>query len=147
MTTPTGPSAPSGPAVDREVAERLRLRYPPPLVSKKIKTTLVLTCVIIALTWLIWAALVHARPAAAAQISAFDITSDTSMKIEVLVQRRDPGQPAICRVLAQSTDFQPVAEIEITAPPSRFDVTSVEVTLKTLRRATSAKVTGCRVPG
>lgn len=99
----------------------------------------------VAMTWLIWVALLHSRPPAAAQVSSFNIVSDTSMEVEVIVQRRDPGQVAVCRLLAQSTDFQPVAEIELTAPPDHSRLTQVKTTLTTLRRATSVKVTSCRI--
>lgn len=151
MTASTGPDEPGSPTRDdganEAVAQRLRLRYPPPLVSTKVKAAIVTACVAVALTWLVWAALVHAQPAAAGQVSSFTVTSDTSMEVGVTVQRRDATQAVACRVLAQSTDFQPVAEVEVTAPPSELRLTEVDVTLTTLRRATSAKVTDCRTVG
>lgn len=147
MTAGTGPAEPGSPTSDQAVAERLRLRYPPPLVSTRIKVVLVTASVVVSLTWLVWAALAHAQPAAAGQVSSFTVTSDTSMEVGVTVQRRDATQAVACRVLAQSTDFQPVAEVEVTAPPSELRLTEVDVTLTTLRRATSAKVTGCRTVG
>lgn len=145
VTTRPDSSASTARADDAAATERLRLRYPPPLVSRRTKTVLVAVVVAIALTWLVWAALAHSRPAVAGQVSAFDITSDTSMSVEVTVQRRDPGQAAGCRVLVQSIDFQPVAEVEVVAPPGEHELVQVDATLTTLRRATSAKVTNCRV--
>ena len=99
----------------------------------------------VGMTWLIWAALVHATPAVSAQVSAFDVTSDTSIKVTMTVQRSDPGVRATCRVIAQSPDFQPVAEQEVEVEPSRFELADIELVLTTLRRATSASVSGCEV--
>jgi len=97
------------------------------------------------LGWLLWAALTHSTPAVTAQVSSFAVTSDTSIELTVTVQRSDPGVAATCRVLAQSMDFQPVAEREVQVPPSAVELADIRVTLTTLRRATSASVTGCEV--
>ena len=59
------------------------------------------------------------------------------------VQRDDPSTPATCRLLAQSTDFQPVAESPVPIPASTAEVVDLKVTLTTLRRATSATVRSC----
>ena len=94
--------------------------------------------------WLVWAALLHAEPAVAGQVASYDVVSDTSIDVVITVQRSDPSQPATCRLLAQSTDFQPVAESAVAhrgrAPP-RWSTRPV--TLTTLRRATSATVRSC----
>ena len=125
------------------VAERLRRRYPPPRGSRRTKVVLVAVGTALALTWLVWTALVHARPAVTGQVASFAIHSNTSMSVTVTVQRRDPSIPATCRLLAQSTDFQPVAEQEIAVPASRVKVADIDVELTTLRRATSASVRSC----
>jgi uncharacterized protein DUF4307 len=125
------------------VAERLRRRYPPPRVSRRSKVVLVALGTLLALTWLVWTALVHARPAVTAQVASFAIHSNTSMSVTVTVQRRDPSIPATCRLLAQSTDFQPVAERTVPVAASPYEVVDVPVTLTTLRRATSVTVRGC----
>jgi hypothetical protein len=127
-----------------EVEIRLSRRYPPPRVDRRIKIALIGTVTACALAWLVSTALVHARPAVAAQVLSFDVRSDTNMSAEILVQRRDPTALAVCRVLAQSTDFQPVAEEDVDAPPDHSELTRVQVDLTTLRRATSIKVTTCR---
>lgn len=59
------------------------------------------------------------------------------------VQRPDPSVAATCRVIAQSTDFQPVAEQEVEVPASAIALANITLKLTTLRRATSASVTGC----
>lgn len=95
------------------------------------------------MTWLIWAALANATPAVSAQVSSFEIVSDTKMLVTMTVQRADPSVAATCRVIAQSPDFQPVAEREVPVEPSTVELADVKLELTTLRRATSASVSGC----
>ncbi len=98
----------------------------------------------IGLGWLVWAALGHSTPDVSGQVSAFEIVSDTRVELTLTVQRANPSVPAICRVIAQSTDFQPVAEREVEVPASAVALADLQVELTTLRRATSASVSGCR---
>jgi hypothetical protein len=126
-----------------DAAERLRRRYPPPRVPRPVLVGLVVLASAVGMAWLIWAALTHATPAVSAQVSSFEITSDTSIKVTMTVQRSDPSVPATCRVIAQSTDFQPVAEQEVAVQPSAVKLADIKLELTTLRRATSASVSGC----
>ena len=128
-----------------DAAERLRRRYPPPRLSRPVLVGLVALGTAIALSWLVWAALDSSRPVVAASVPSYRVTSDTSMDVTITVQRRDPSIPVTCRVLAQSTDFQPVAELEVPVPASTVELADIRLTLTTLRRATSASVSGCRV--
>ena len=140
-TLPAGPPG-TGPA-DAVVAERLARRYPPPRVSRGAKVVMVAVATLVALGWLVWAALLHAEPAVTGQVASYKVLSDTSIQVEITVQRRDPSKPASCRLLVQSTDFQPVAEQEVPIGPSAYEVVDVPVTLTTLRRATSPSVKSC----
>ena len=87
----------------------------------------------------------HATPPVSAQVSSFAIISDTSVTVTMTVQRSDPSVAATCRVIAQSTDFQPVAEREVAVEPSHVKLADITLVLTTLRRATSASVSGCEV--
>ena len=124
-------------------AERLARRYPPPLVGRRTKIAITAVATLVALGWLVWAALLHAEPAVSGQVASYDVVSDTSIDVVITVQRSDPSRPATCRLLAQSTDFQPVAEQDVAIPASKIKVVDVPVTLTTLRRATSATVRSC----
>jgi hypothetical protein len=124
-------------------AERLALRYPPPRVSRRTKMVITGVATLVALCWLVWAALLHAEPAVSGQVASYEVVSDTSMTVVMTVQRSDPSRPATCRLLAQSTDFQPVAEQDVPVPASTVEVANLPVTLTTLRRATSATVRSC----
>jgi hypothetical protein len=125
------------------VAERLALRYPPPLVSRRTKIALTAVATLVALGWLVWAALLHATPAVSGDIAGFTVVSDTSIEVTMTVQRTDPSRPATCSLLAQSTDFQPVAESVVQVEASPYTVVDKAVTLRTLRRATSVTVRSC----
>ena len=124
-------------------AERLARRYPPPRVRRRTKIVLIAVATLVALTWLVWTALLHSTPAVSGDVPSFRVVSDTSIEVTMTVQRRDPSRPATCRLLAQSTDFQPVAERAVPVPPSVHPVVDVPVTLTTLRRATSVTVKSC----
>ena len=65
--------------------------------------------------------------------------------VDLTVQRSDPSVVATCRVIAQATDFQPVAEQQVPVPVSSAELVDVTLELTTLRRATSASVSGCDV--
>ena len=125
------------------VAERLARRYPPPLVSRRKKIAITAVATLVALGWLVWAALLHADPAVSGDIAGFKVVSDTSIEVTLTVQRGDPSRPATCSLLAQSTDFQPVAESVVQVEASPYAVVNKTLTLTTLRRATSVTVRSC----
>ena len=131
--------------VGAAAAARLRRRYPPPRLPRPVLVGLVAAVAAVGLTWLVWAGLFHATPAVTADVPAFTINSDTSMTVTITVQRSDPSVAATCRVIAQATDFQPVAELEVAVPASTVKLANLVVELTTLRRATSASVSGCTV--
>jgi hypothetical protein len=124
-------------------AERLALRYPPPRVPRQTKVVLVAAATLVAMSWLVWTALLHADPVVSGDVAGFKVVSDTSIEVTMTVQRGDPSRPASCRLLAQSTDFQPVAESTVQVEASPYEVVDKKVTLTTLRRATSVTVRSC----
>ena len=128
-----------------DAAERLRRRYPKPRVPRPLMVGLIGVGVVLALTWLVWTALLHSRPTVAAHVQTFDITSDSSVSVTLAVERRDPAVPVTCRVLAQAVDFQPVGEQEVPVAASSNRVVDVNLVLTTLRRATAVVVKGCVV--
>jgi Domain of unknown function (DUF4307) len=97
----------------------------------------------LALWWLVTTALHHSRPAAAAQVSAFTIRSDTRIAVSMTVDRLDPSVAVSCRVVAQAQDFQIVGEQAVRVPSGTARLVNVSLELVTLRRATTATVKGC----
>ena len=128
-----------------DAAERLRRRYPKPRMPRPLLVGLIGVGVVLALTWLVWTALLHSRPAVAAQVVSFRIDSDTSVSATISVDRRDPSLPATCRVLAQATDYQPVGEQQVPIAASTNRVVEADLMFTTLRRATAVVVKGCTV--
>ena len=128
-----------------DAAERLRRRYPKPRVSRPLLVSLTSVGVVLALTWLVWTALLHSRPVVAAEVVTFRIDSDTSIAATISVERRDPSLPVTCRVLAQAADFQPVGEQLVPVAASSDHVVNASVVLATLRRATAVVVRDCTV--
>ncbi|HEY5820582.1 MAG TPA: DUF4307 domain-containing protein [Propionibacteriaceae bacterium] len=130
-------------AVSPEVAERLRRRYPPPLVPRAVKVVLIAVGVAIAMAWLIWTATVQSTPAVSAQVAAYTVKSSTTIAVTFTVDRRDPSRPVSCQVIAQSADFQTVGEQQVPVEATEAKVVDVDIDLTTLRQATSASVKGC----
>jgi Domain of unknown function (DUF4307) len=128
-----------------DAVERLRRRYPKPRLSRPLLVGLISVGVVLALTWLVWTALLHSRPVVAAEVVTFRIDSDASVSATISVERRDPSRPVTCRVLAQAADFQPVGEQLVAVAASSDHVVNANVNLTTLRRATAVVVRGCTV--
>jgi hypothetical protein len=128
--------------VDQDAAERLRRRYPPPRVPRRVTATLVAAGVAVAMVWLIWAALSHARPAVSTQVTSYEAT-DTSMKVVFTVDRRDPDRPVSCLVTAQAANHETVGEQTVPVAGGAFRLVDVSVEVKTVRRAVAATVGGC----
>jgi Domain of unknown function (DUF4307) len=128
-----------------DAAERLRRRYPKPRMPRPLLVGLIGVGVVLALTWLVWTALLHSRPVVAAQVVTLRIDSDTSVSATISVERRDPSLPVTCRVLAQAADFQPVGEEQVSIAASSDRLVAVSLMLTTLRRATAVVVKGCVV--
>ena len=128
-----------------DAAERLRRRYPKSRMPRPLLVGLISVGVVLALTWLVWTALVHSRPTVAAQVVSFQIVSDTSASATISVDRRDPAVPVTCRVLAQAVDFQPVGEQQVPVAASSQRLVEVNIVLTTLRRATTVVIKGCTV--
>jgi hypothetical protein len=128
-----------------DAAERLRRRYPGPRVPRPVIVVAVAIGAAVGIGWLIWAGLFHARPAVAAQVSAFTVVSDTAIDVTLTVDRRDPGRPVTCRVLAQAPDLSSVGEQQVAIPGTTARVVDEKLTLVTLRRAATATAKGCTV--
>jgi hypothetical protein len=128
-----------------DAAERLRLRYPPPRVPRSLVIGAVAVGTAIGLVWLVWAALLHASPAVSGQMSGFQIVSDTEIVVTLTVDRPDPAQPVVCRVLALGEDYSPVGEQQVEVEGTADRVVNTQVRLVTLRRAMTASVKECDV--
>jgi hypothetical protein len=130
-----------------EAAERLRRRYPRSRVPRPVVLILVGLLAATGLGWLIWAGYVYATPQVDAQVASYAVRDDRSIALTLTVERRDPAIPATCRVIAQAIDFETVGELEVAVPPGENRLTNVDLTMVTLRRATTAVAKGCTSGG
>ena len=130
----------------REVAERLRRRYPRPRLPRPVFIAVVALLVAVAGWWLVSTAWQRARPPVSAEVSTIQVETDTKITVTLTVERPDPSLPVTCRVVAQANDAGIVGEQAVTVPASSARRLDLSVTLITLRRAVSAEVRGCSVP-
>jgi hypothetical protein len=135
------------PAARRDLSpadrERLARRYPAPRIPRPLLIALVAVIAAAAVTWLVRTALVHSQPVVAAKVAAYTVVSDTRIDATVTVDRPDPSVAVICRVSAQAADFQPVGEVNLPVAATADRVVNVEVSITTLRRATTAVIREC----
>ena len=147
-TDETSPDAPltgepvlvRGPRTPEEQA-RIAARYPRPR-----RWPLVTFGVVFALllgTWTLWTAVWHANPAVSAQVLSFDVVSDSEVLLVLHVDRPDPSVAGACTVIAQSENYQQVGELDAQIEPGTDRLTDINVTIRTISRATSASLQGC----
>jgi hypothetical protein len=134
-------------ARNAEVAERLRRRYPRSRVPRPVALALIGGLAAVGLGWLVWAAYVYATPQVDAQVATYAVRDDRSIALTLTVERRDPSIPATCRVIAQASDFETVGELEVAVPAATNRLTNLDLTMVTLRRATTAVAKDCTSGG
>lgn len=129
--------------MEPEVAERLARRYPARrrLVDWRVLAVL---CGILALAWTVWVAMDGATPPVAARVDAFEVTSDTEVKVTVTLEREDPGRAASCLLYVQAVSYERVGELVLEVPADGQAVTRQELTVRTFKRGTSAALEDCR---
>jgi hypothetical protein len=130
-----------------DTAERLRQRYPKSRVPRPVLITLIGMLAAVSLGWLVWSATVHSAPAVSGRVLGYQVISDTRIDVTMTVDRRDPSVPVSCLLVAQSTDFDRVAEQHVPVAATAERLVDVTISLTTVRRATSASVKGCNQAG
>ncbi len=99
----------------------------------------------IGLTWLVWAAFVQSNPPVTSRLLGFEITSATSAKATIQVDRTESTE-ARCRLQAKAADFSIVGELTVTVPADSPRHQTLPATLTTQRAATSVVLVGCTTP-
>jgi hypothetical protein len=72
------------------------------------------------------------------------VVSDSQVQVVLHVDRPDPSVVGICTVITQSENYQQVGELDAEIPAGTARLTDVTVTVRTISRATSASLQGCR---
>lgn len=128
----------------QEDQARIGARYP----KTGVTTWLIVGCALVATiagaAWLIWTSLFHANPALVAQVESFVITSSGEASATIKTQRNSVEVAGTCTIVAQAVTFERVGELEIAIPSGGTLLSEHPVTIKTLKRATSVSVEGCR---
>ena len=93
--------------------------------------------------WLVWAGLHHSRPDVQGALISFSIPSDRAVSVRYTVDRRNPGQPSICTLIAHDLDKNVVGEIEEVIPAGAAHVDRTTL-IPTRTQAVSAGISRCR---
>jgi hypothetical protein len=105
-----------------------------------------------ALGWLLWAAFYHSNPQVASRLVSYDVVDTHHVDVTIQVDRV-AGVTATCRVLAEASDHAVVGELAFLVGPQPDGGTSgrvnstVQRTIVTERRATTAVLQGCTTRG
>ncbi len=87
----------------------------------------------------------QSNPPVVGDVHSFTVQGAHEVSAEIIVQRRDPGTPAVCELTAQAQSFEVVGEATLEVPPGTEKLTRVPVAVKTIREATSIVIDSCTV--
>ncbi|WP_433161456.1 DUF4307 domain-containing protein [Kribbella sp. CA-247076] len=136
--TGSRPSEPAGADLDARYGRSGTSRRP-------VIIGVVAVIVAVGLAWLVWAALVGSNPPVTSRLIGFEITSPTSAKATVEIDKRESTE-ASCRLQAKAADFSIVGELTVTVPADSPRHQTLTPTLTTQRPATSVVLIGCTTP-
>ena len=91
--------------------------------------------------------LIRSNPPVAGLVRAFDTVSAEVTEVELVVQRTDPSQPAVCFLFAQAENYERVGELEVEVPAGDKELTEVFVEIRTIREAAAVDLEGCQLAG
>jgi len=94
-------------------------------------------------TWLIWAALQHARPIANITLISFDVRSDREVSIRYEVGRRTAKTAVTCALIARDFQTSIVGEVRDVIIAGGSSRVAREVTIPTRARAATAMIVRC----
>lgn len=106
-------------------------------------TIVVAVIAVVGLTWLVRTAWVQSQPAVSGDVAVWNVESDQRVRFTLTVDRRDPGVPVGCRVIAQAANHQTVGEKTIELDPGEVALVDVRQTMRTIRKATSVSLDQC----
>ena len=122
---------------------RIAARYPSRRPVDIIVAAVAVLALLGALGIVVMAGLERANPPVAGMVRQFDVVSPQEIAVTIVVQRNDPSQADTCSLSAQAVSFEYVGELEVAIPPGTETLTRVDLTMKTLKEATSVSVERC----
>lgn len=126
---------------------RIAARYPKRRPIDIAVTVVASVAVMAAIGIVILAGVQRSDPPVVAMVRQFEVTSPQEVTVAIVVQRSDPTQSATCSLFAQSVSYERVGELEVPIPPGTEELTRVELSIKTLKEATSVSVERCTLTG
>lgn len=127
-------------------AARIASRYP----RRRQRRQWVVVAIVLAVVgtvWLVWAGSYGATGTVTGRVDAFDVRSDTVIDVTVTIDRPDPTRGAECLLYAQAVSYDRVGEITVGVPAGGAGLTTLEIPLRTFKRATTAALENCRTTG
>lgn len=131
------------PETDAEVAARLARRYPPPRITRLLALIAGLLAGVALLIWVLWAGWFGAHLSVVARVDTFAITADDQATLSITVERSDPSRAATCTIVAKAQNYGRVGEIDVDVPAGTASLTRLDVTVRTIQRATTVLVESC----
>ena len=99
---------------------------------------------ILGLPWLMWSAWNFANPEIRVTLISFQNEKSNSIEITYKVDRRDPGSPLTCTLVARDIDKNVVGEIEDKVPASVRSSITISRTIPARIAPVNAAVLECR---
>ena len=124
----------------------LQERYRSPRsTTRVVALVLVVALVASGVSFLAWAVLFHGTPKVTSQLSTWEIVDDHTVVAHLSVDRESQYVEASCRLRAVAADHSVVGEVTVpvTDGPEKQ---SLEVEIRTERRATTVERIGCTAP-
>ncbi|RMB62203.1 DUF4307 domain-containing protein [Tessaracoccus antarcticus] len=126
---------------------RIAARYPRRKPVDILVAVVAVAALVAAISVVVVAGVQRSNPPVAAMVRQFDVTSPQEIAVTIVVQRTDPGQAATCSLFAQAVSYEYVGELDVEVPPGTETLTTVSLTMKTLKQATSVSVERCLING
>lgn len=125
-----------------DLAQRYRR---PSRLSRSVVVTVAVALAAIIVGLIVWAAFRHATPVVTSQLNTFRAVDDHSVVASITVWRVEDDTEAQCRLSAIAPDHQVVGVhvLEVIEGPK---TQTIDVELRTERRATSIHLEGCTAP-
>lgn len=123
---------------------RIAARYPARPARHHAYQALALVLAVVLLGWMTWAGVRKSNPPVTADVHGFTVVDDHTIRATLRVQRANPARPAICTLQATAENFVQVGERDQTIAGGTQKITMANVEVRTLTRAATITVKGCR---
>jgi hypothetical protein len=122
-----------------------RYRRPSP-VQRGVALVIVASLVASGVGLLAWTVLFQSTPAVTSQLTAFSVADEHEAVANITVGRESQFTDATCRIRAIAEDHTVVGDLSVlvTDGPAKQ---SLQVRIRTERKATSVELLGCTAPG